>query len=1214
MKEFIVDENNRIPVNLRENTRLEASAGTGKTYSLERIVLNLITEYNLSVKEILVVTFTNKATREMKERIRQILIEELRICSDESRRARIENAVTDFDEAGIFTIHGFCQYILQTYPFESMSLFSQGICKDDRLLEVAVRDFLRDLEEVDARDLQEFAAFRGSSSFSETVSRLMDLFKKDEFRDELPVFPGEGEIAWLYTLQEEFESGRGDLFESLEYLKKVSAEVLYASSKAMKSRTTPGSFKKLEACLKNLSLDKGFLSVMEGLYDKDCLTNLMKLTTENLEKKGKPRVADMDVTTREVILSCDTVPACLDFLFNPEDLKNNPVSRVLKTIFIRRAVADIEKRLKTKQSLAGEMDFADLIENLHRALQKGEDVPLARMIKKQYKVALIDEFQDTDKKQWDIFYTLFGQGDGHNFFLIGDPKQSIYGFRGADLEIYFEACDLVQEENTYFLGTNYRSERGIVQGVNTLFEAVFDRGGGNGRAVPFMPVKDSGKTPREIDGKSQNIEFLYYDEPVDEKKSITGEACKRGYFRLVVNKIVFLLNECETVQPGHIAILVENHKDSALLRDDLLKRSVPVVVSRQRSVFNSPEALELCSFFKALASPGRLGDVKAALLTHVMGFHADDILNMEDEGELEEVSARFLLWSQKLVYGGLIALWKEVEAYSPRGHFQERTLSLLNGERIYTNTRQIIERLNSLQKRERLDCLALYDRLVFLMSRDSEEDENCMRLDRDSEAVQIMTMHASKGLEFPIVFFAGGFGTDTPRGTPPEWVKFVDKNKGKTGPVVDFMLRKESVLLAARDEWEEKKRLYYVACTRASSRLYMPLFENGALNRLSSLYGALAFDENRTRLEDLVPVTCFEQPLHRLLKIGKEVTKHKKMLSQKICEDVYDMVKKQPDIFSIDDQSYGYPPQGIYEGKDKKVPFLKFDPLKKGFRHRVISVTSYSALTREEHGSWAKEDADRKDEEETPVLPLKKSEVNSFNIPGGAVFGDLIHDLFEQVNFDSWKLSFAEFSGDSEIHELADSLGKKYFDSDWTKKHIDVVKQILWNTLRSPLDFEGEKVPLGSFDESKRIHEREFYFKIEEDNCFTAEQVALEVHEGYLKGFIDLILNHKGRLYIADWKTTTIKGAEDFSRYGEESVEEVMVSHHYHLQGWIYTAALYLHLNLVKEDFSYDEHMGGYFYLFVRGMGPEGGTGVSYFKPEENELKAFIKNITGREL
>ncbi len=1211
INEFKVDENNNIDINLRENILLEASAGTGKTYSLERVVLNLIKneKYNLSIKDILVVTFTNKATREMKERIRKILIDEYRTETDPILRHRLENAIGEFDEAAIFTIHGFCQNTLQTFPFESFSLFSQEINQDSTILEGAVWDFLRDMENsAGTKTLEEFYSFRGNKDFSKIVSELVTLYNREEFRGDCNFFPGAEESGDIYKLKDEFETGQGILFNLVKTFKNYNSTLLLEASKAMAVATRITSFDKVATGFEAIDFDAGFYTFMDQFYSAGFCENLVKLTSVFLENKSKKGlvISDIDVTSREVILNADEFFIHLEPLFDGKNYKKNPINRFLAGEFIKKALSGIDVFFKKRQESMGALSYNDLIENLHLRLMDKSDDSLLKALRNRYKIALIDEFQDTDKKQWDIFNRVFGESTKHNYLLIGDPKQSIYGFRGADLEIYYKAKESVKAEYSYFLGTNYRSEDGIVSGVNKMFQPVFDiKTKGNTAPTSFLNVKSCGKENRVIGDIPDNIQFLLYDKEVEERKALTSSVCKKGYFKTIVTKIVKLLNESEgSLLPGEISILVENHRDSMVLRDSLLKRSVPVVISKQKNVYRSIEAEHILLLLKALNRPGGNGEIKTLLLSPLFAYSLKEIHKMEQLGELEVISTKLLIWSQRMVHSGIINVWKELESSSNKGHLQTRLLSTINGERAYTNYKHLIENLNILQKGERLNTLGLYQRLHRLIESSEEDEENSVRLDRDSQAVQIMTIHASKGLEFPVVFFAGGFGGSRKR-TDGYGVKYADEGGVWT---LDFLSRDSSSLLAERDEWEEKKRLYYVAFTRAASKLYLPIFPNGELMVLSSLYASLNWDENRLLLEDRAGdslVMC-EQPIHKQLKIDKaKVLKEMKIaLSLKLYEDV-------GQHFYIDDKTYlteGFENYQIVTDKSS----LKFNDIKtsSGFRNRTTWVSSYSALTRDSHGSTSKEDADRDDEEEAITPEYTRSdELNTFNIPGGATFGDFVHEFFEEVEFAKYRLPLEEFLEDEDVNNLCIIGAKKHFNLDWVKKSSAVAKTIIWNTLNSRLDFDGEQIPLGEFGPDRRIHEREFYFRVDKKNLFESHNLELKVEEGFIKGFIDLIINNNGKLYIADWKSTTIKGEEAFETYKTESVEKSMNEHNYHLQGLIYTVAIYKHLKLTKTGFDYNRDIGGYFYLYVRGMGPNTDTGVSFYKPLESEVLDFIREL-----
>ncbi|MBN2617919.1 MAG: UvrD-helicase domain-containing protein [Spirochaetales bacterium] len=1195
--QFYISDNNEIPINLRENTLLEASAGTGKTYSLERIILNLIKDrkYNLNIKEILVVTFTNKATREMKERIRKILIDSYKIEFDPQVKQALEFAISDFDEAAIFTIHGFCQNALNSYPFESKALFNQEINKDDNILISAVWDFLRNFEiNGTKRELREFYAFRKNRSFTEVVKELVTLSKLEDLRGSCIFLPCLKESQEINAIVEDFESRKGDLYTTIENLKGIDPGFMLEISKEMKCLTRIQTFEKISNALQGI----------ECFEDISNLEDIYKLGSQFLESKSKKevRVSEISINYSKVIYDVDIILSDLEQV--------GDYNKFLTGEFIKKAIPAIDSYFKKGQEKSGVISFSDLIDSLHKRITDEKNPSLLNSLRSRYKIALIDEFQDTDKKQWEIFNTIFGISSNHNFFLIGDPKQSIYGFRSADLEIYYKACNSVDPNNRYVLGKNFRSEDGIVKGVNTLFSAIFGvKGVGKTQDIKFLPAESRGLTPRDIDGVKQNIEFLLYDEDIEEGEIIKAKKCKKGYFKTVVKKIEELVN-IHNQLPGDICILVENHKDSINLRARIQKKSIPVVISRQKNVYKSQESEDIKLLLRALCHPGGYGEIKSLLLTPLFGLSLNEIHQIEESGELEVISGILYKWSKILIHYGIISIWKELESYSIKGNLQARLLSQINGERSYTNYKHLIENLNEIQRSERLDSYGLYQWLVKTIDITTDDEENSVRLDRDSDAVQIMTIHASKGLEFPIVFFVAGLNSSgNSRGYG---VKYAE-NDGEW--IYDFQKRDYGVKLSLSDAWEEKKRLYYVALTRAVSKLYLPLFPNGEITPLSSMYASLNWKDIKTNIENKADgfIEICEQPIHNLLKITNTAKNKiiKKELANRIYSDIEDLANRESDVFYINNLCYLEGNSSI-PLKNEDIKSYEYNPLKYSyFRNRVTWVSSYSGLTKDSHGSVSKEDADREDDEDIEVVEyIKSQEVNTFNIPGGANFGDFIHEFFEEIEFSKYKLSLEEFKEDERVNELINIGARRYFDLEWLYKYGDKSKELIWNTLNSKLPLGDNYITLGEINEDCRIHEREFYFKVDKPCEFNTYGLNLKFEEGYIKGFIDLIFTVDGVLYIGDWKTTTIKGDENFENYSTTRVEISMNEHNYHLQGLIYSAALYMHLKKSKQDnFDYNRDFGGYLYFYVRGMSPETSTGISFKKPKEEEIISFLKNF-----
>lgn len=1223
---------------LLRNIQLEASAGTGKTYSIERIVSLLIAADSLSISQILIVTFTRKAARELKERIRTILLSASRTGKldlggekrtlDTGEMENIQKAVLEFEKASIFTIHSFCLNMLKAYPFESLSQFSMDMDSRDDLTGETVRDYMREIGRLMNRgQLLKYKAFLNKEGYEKAVENLADALDRELFEPDVRLIPDRTEMDEVLDSIMEFNSEKGELFRSWKKMISLLPEADHLE--ALGFGNLRWKMPKIQL-LSELPGEVDFISVSKALSEGNIVKTLLDFLPQNLEKSLKkkfdPEIAAADPFVRSVE----------DFLNIYVYDENKPgsdlYSRILRTSFLIEAYEKIKGKLKRKKDITGKLDFNDLIGRLHEGLCGGKNQirpELITEIRKRYRTVLIDEFQDTDSRQWDIFKILFGDDDGHNFFLVGDPKQSIYRFRGADLEVYHKACHSDEVDGHYTLGRNFRSVSSLVQSVNTIFTKVFSREMhcGSTERTPFLPVEAGNPDePRLNDGKAV-FEFIRIASQTEEKSGISSlTTSKNLYYQLISYKCLNLLNSDiflgdRRVKPGDIAILTESNKECLTLQGFLTSYSIPSVINARERIFDTAEADEFLLFLQALMRMDN-SSVKLLLLTRFFPFSPVEVEVLERSGDMDRFSGLILRLRELVDRGKIIEASREFFDYRDlpglESGFEERILAVKNGERSYSNVRQILEFLHREQQEGRLNTEKLFSLLLEKINGKSGMDEDLIRLDKDSEAVQIMTMHASKGLEFPIVFFAGALKKDTGSGLMDHY-DYVEGGER----CYDFLKLERNKVLQSMDLWEEKKRLYYVALTRASSKLYMPSVENLEQSYLSSLYSSFSIDDIRSLLTDHKAVESFNLPLHSGLvfrKSHKELKNLKTSIAETVDQGILKIIKEDPDLFSVDTdlesefqnlkdlQNLRY----RESGKELSLVEHKIES-RSGFGDRYLKVSSYSSLIRDagsKHAPKAGDDADRDDVSEN--VPAEQKEET---LTRGAVLGELVHLLFEQLDYSLVRnLEFEDFSKSEDVEVLFQNLSVRFFNNRWYGQYNLLLKRLIYRTLKNGIQ---KGFSLCHLEEGSRIHEMEFHMTVKNcDELVLGRGFNGRVEEGYLKGFIDLIFIYEGRYYIADWKTTSSPMGDHFDAYGKDILDEMMLEHHYDLQSMIYITALYRYLSVTENrTFDYDRDFGGCYYFFVRGMSghEDSDRGVHFFRPEKEVLLRFASQFISQE-
>lgn len=1142
---------------------IEASAGTGKTFTIAALYLRLLLGLGgpaafprpLSVEELLVVTFTEAATEELRGRIRSN-IHELRIaCLRQSAdnnplyaslleeipdREQAANwlllAERQMDEAAVFTIHGFCQRMLSLNAFESGMLFEQQLIEDESLLRAqACADFWRRHCYPLPRDIAQVihASWQGPQDLLKAINRYL--------QGEAPVIkspPPEDE-----TLAQRHE-------QILSRISAIKAQWLAAVSE-------------LDALIENSGIDRRkFNRGNQGKWIDKITAWAQEETRSYLLPDALEKFAQSFLASRTkaggVVPEHPLFTAIEDFLAEPLTLTDLVLTRAMKEI--REAVAQ-EKRRR------GELGFDDMLSRLDSALTSANGEALAAAIRQRFPVAMIDEFQDTDPQQYRIFRRIWRQQPDTALLLIGDPKQAIYAFRGADIFTYMKARGEVTAH--YTLDTNWRSAPGMVASVNTLFSRMDNAF--MFREIPFLPVKSAEKNRAlrfEFEGQTQPAMSLWLMDgegtSVGEYQSFMAQQCAaqiRDWLSAGQHGTA-LLHDGKTsraVKASDITVLVRSRHEAALIRDALTLLNIPsVYLSNRDSVFETPEAMELLWVLQAVLAPERENTLRSALATSMLGLTALDIetLNL-DEHAWDEVVEEFdgyrTLWQKRGVMPMLRALMNARQ-------IAENLLATSGGERRLTDILHISELLQEAGAQAESE----HALVRWLAQRIAEPDSNAssqqLRLESDKHLVQIVTIHKSKGLEYPLV-----------------WLPFIANYRAQDQAfyhdratfeaVLDLSKADESVELAEAERLAEDLRLLYVALTRSvwhCSLGIAPLF--------------------RRRGEKAGDTDFHLSAAGRLIQQGepRDAAGLRQCLETLAGEDIVLHIPDAPDTTR-------------WEYQTDVPPSLRARDIKRLVRDDW-RVTSYSGLQQRGHSMAAdliprfdQDAAGERDAEETPAL-------TPHQFPRGASPGTFLHSLFEDIDFTQpvapeWMLEKLQLGG---------------FDAHWEPVLTDWINAVL----QVPLS--GANISLSQLTAREKQVELEFYLPIsatltagELDGLIRAYDPLsagcppLDFRDvrGMLKGFIDLVFRHNGRYYLLDYKSNWLGDSSD--AYTPEAMAQAMQSHRYDLQYQLYTLALHRYLRHRIADYDYEQHFGGVIYLFLRGVDAEvPGQGIFTTRPD----------------
>ncbi len=1144
---------------------IEASAGTGKTYAIAMLALRSVAELGIPIDKLLIVTFTKAATEELKARIRARLAQardllqgkttdakedrtlESWVGSIQDRElalARLQLALYDIDRASIFTIHAFCQRMLQEQALECGQLFDVELLTNiEHIRNQVVDDYWRvhvyPLPPLPCSILT--ASFPTPEALSASVSGIPAGADRIE--------PAAAEPA---TAQDMLTTAYARM---AAWWQRCSAELHPFFQQGVAEQK----FKK-DFC-QNFTgwwqgLDEFFRGLNDGqpaglfLLDRAGLTGELNGQKLRGEEKKNAYLASWTLPDNEIT---DLLTAIDGLLLS----FRVGLAQELKT--------EVERRLFQR----GTMSFDDLILRLSRALKEERGLELQRVLKERYKVALIDEFQDTDEAQWYIFQTLFG-GGGHYLYLIGDPKQAIYKFRGADIFSYFKAKESADLYLT--LDKNYRSHPHLVEEINRLFLSRPQPFGfpetimGYHRVVPARSIEE-GSLQKNVQALPALVHCQLQE--ADEGRSWSSSRAAEEILQFTVSEVLRLLEvenpvllsakgETRPVRPKDIAILVRTNEQAEHYRQSFAEVSIPAVVVSRRSVFQTDACQELFRLLEAIAAPGDIQLLKTAMTIRWFGLSGDELQRIwQDEGRFDGWHSRFQAYCK---------LWQEQGFLTMMNRFltDEEILATLakerSAERKIANIHHLLELIQTEESAENAGIGQTLQWLQTMMSGGHGAEDVELRLESDEEAVRIVTMHRSKGLEYPIVFCPYLWSRSTRLRHEKSMISCHDQDHRL---VVDlgseqFEKRREKALA---EELAEELRLVYVAVTRA--RLCCYVFWADVQKRSDSFDSALGYLLFPGGSVDFQTQGAILQP-------------------------------------SGDQRSVAH--LIIPREQKERVPYIRGDsaaaelaPLPPSGRslHSDWQMSSYSAMA----------SLSEYDDQPLPVGPTGETvPIPCLDLPAGAGFGNVVHDILEAA-------SFAVIAAGADQSEEVSRRCSRY----GVKAEDKTLQRLLHNIVTTPLTLDtGTPFNLAALAEERCIKEMPFYFHPDristlEINTILADEPAVtplshKVMQGYLTGFVDLFCEHAGKYYLLDYKTNYL--GNHLSDYLPGNLVRAMAAHNYGLQYWIYTLVLHRHLQNVQPEYDYQRHFGGVMYLFVRGMIPTiPGSGVYFTLPDKDLLE-----------
>ncbi len=1165
---------------------LEASAGTGKTYAMEHLVLRILLETpDIELPQILILTFTDKAAGDLKEKIRGRLATRLAQGGLPARsRERLRRAHLEFDRASIHTIHGFCRRVLKRYAFETHALFNQEVQKNvPEAMEEALREAMRSAWLGDggpgaAEALRQRAASLNFGARTDWMNRTIRLAQ--EFN------PARGDRLLPEYSAARVEAARREMSEALSAAAALApglqagreAEHPFAARYATEKPGGKATLKKRMAILA-FALRAAAAPGDPGERARRLLDETRDEGLRAWEKDGFAALAEgIDWPGLKAFLDClDRIKrAEADLIREEGHLAHLPR---------RETILDLRERARSALREQGLITYDSMIEDVCLALR--DDPERIGLLRREYRYCLVDEFQDTDPLQWEIFRRAFLESGGANpLYLIGDPKQAIYSFRGGDVYTYMDArrslFALSREGKAQGRGldTNYRSSSAMVAAYNAAFlhSAWFHahpvdpadtawRLPDVADALGYLPVK-AGDLPAQSaqDGVHGGKPIILKDFGAGAPKR---DEARRRIGRWIASEILGLMGDpgllmipdkargtLRPVEWGDLCVLVRKTKEMEYLERVLGEAGIPVESAKRKGLCRSDAASQFLAVLESLQAPADAGRHARALLTRFFRAEGDPAPERPPatphslfEGWLALAARR--RWQRlfhSMLYGSGM-LYRE--ALRP------------DADRAIMDFLHLGENLVREAIAGNLDLAGLVQRLkdMRMAAAGADEDADLRREASDGGKVTLMTMHVSKGLEFPVVFLASWSGAPAAR----SYLK--DREDLSTGFRLDTQ-DPEAKEKARSQAEEENRRLYYVALTRARYKLYAPILSPKVGKSDTGPMGGFVAEALRTAaaarpdLYHRAPDEDYALPPRALPAASATASP-----SAIATASAVPAVIENP----VSDALAGYPSSDPLAGVD--------------LVRRRRRLASYSLLVRHAHGLSAEALEGRFDKDEAPAAEASLAAAETAapemaeELPRGKEIGNLLHEILEEIDFSA--VGSAAAPGDL----LAPGTARDLFEARMLEHRLEArwlphVAALIWNVLnaRLPDPAGGESFRLAEVGE--RRPDLEFLFP------YPARPGGAGP-DGYVWGFIDLVYRFRGRYYLLDWKSNHLPA------YGPAELARSMAESRYDVQYKLYALAIDRWLGSLIPGYDFDAHFGGVHYLYLRGLRPDADPAAS---------------------
>ena len=1180
-------------IDLSRHGVVEAHAGTGKTHTIVEMVLRILqTPVALAdkdcryahIRDILLVTFTEKAAGELKKRIREGLerrINTLRsgnMPSDTALSSHLEDCLNNLHESFIGTIHGVCLRLLQTWPFETGVHFTTEIVDDSEGLAHALRESMRTDWQDDTTNIP-----WALSRMQERGMRLEE--KQIAFTCELAaqlqdktntvldrVTCGGLSLAQVRRLMEQHSDASDQCFAERDFYTLVAKGISTIKQIVGDPRGCINDAIGAEF-LRRISLWE--YQLKHSAVDPNVFTTLNKFDTGKLINTASTRKH----------------PLFADLLEFHESVQSHIFLKILQgetlalTLSCEAALL-LRDRWERNKREKGLISFQDMLRLMHGAVTRNPE--FCAKLRRRLRYGIIDEFQDTSILQWAIFNSIFldsPEPQGPRLFIVGDPKQSIYSFQGADVQSYLEAKSAIVNHGgqMYGLINNYRSLPETIDGYNAILQKdtqgsdwfAFDNAEPGDRSISYPSLVDGGALAKAPDERREDPTHKLFDKPV-QIMILEGNATQRRREMATMASLVIrsIWGKTISIPQGitwvdtkldykDFAVIVETHGLAQYFLNQFQDDGIPAVKYKLEGVFQSPMARDIHALLRAIIHPA--GDPAhrcAALLTRFFNRHPAAV-DLEKDlepcknpfGQCHNGNACIFHAMEEWTFLASRHLWSQLfKSILIRTSIRERLVRCTDGKRHCADLQQVSDYCIEKLYRDNYSLSQLVEHLGRLLAGEelSGEDKNLFTLASDKSSVRVLTMHAAKGLEFPVVFVATASSKEPRRA--PSALTWIDADHKRH--VVPYFANDETKLSpagqqASRDTMlmqanRERRRLLYVALTRAQAMVFVPAHVEDVKRDGSAGWQVGCTLPRRAADKDLTP---------RLLQLLDT------SVLQPFDRRQWTARPPKESTMGVDhlDGAWTMPRSAEKASCDIQIQLRDLN-----LPGRIRRQTSYTELSREA-------DSDRaSDRSEEGYDSIKGRAV----LPGGAKTGDALHLAIEEI------VGADDFRSLLTDRPSVYAVVKKYLDRNGVlrnipfagiqSKAINAAVSFVCGALTTALPLPGNTTAtIVDLKRSERIPEMEFF---------------LGVHPHWLHGFMDLVLRlenaraiHPWRYFVVDWKS------DQLDTFDEQGIHTRIQERHYDLQAKLYCHALDKHLQgLLGDRYSPLENLGGAAYVFLR--------------------------------